>query len=239
MKKIDFSQSGGFPLEQMTLDFMQQAYIGELLPAFLDWIIRKSSFTVRPEHEGFILSGLNERTQDGLLIITPGWIVRDGELLRFAGGQKNEIDERGIGIQKLRTSAIFKDNSVHDVYEEKTAVVGGENPIALERFKRVINLADLRPIFSTTIRKNVGFVAAGSHATISFSIAEARKGDVAAVHVTEAADSDIPPVYGILNRIIVHPVIAEDGVLKVTLINLDPTQPAFSGDIDFHIRIIK
>ena len=73
MKKTNFTQQGGFPLEEITLDKMQSAYF-EILKAII------GHFNL-PDVGSFIISGC-EVVGTG---ITKGMMYIDGELCPFAG----------------------------------------------------------------------------------------------------------------------------------------------------------
>lgn len=70
MKRIDFTQQGGFPLTQDILGFMQEGYsdLSAAIAAMLGGNVIVSG--VQPNGAGY----------------TGGWVVFDGELLPFVGG---------------------------------------------------------------------------------------------------------------------------------------------------------
>ncbi|HXS38346.1 MAG TPA: hypothetical protein VN721_16710 [Flavipsychrobacter sp.] len=70
MRKFDFSQPGGFPLTQDTLDWLQTAYTETILA--LAAIGGSGPFIV----SGFTATGWT---------VAPGWIFYNGELLYFVG----------------------------------------------------------------------------------------------------------------------------------------------------------
>ena len=75
MKTFDFSKTGGFPLTQNRLDYMQQGYIEALIA-----ILKIAG------HNSCILWGCEVSQDGGTLVWTmqPGWIYKDGELVRVA-----------------------------------------------------------------------------------------------------------------------------------------------------------
>ena len=194
MKKIDFTKSGGFPLKQDTLKFMQDAYSKEFLAAFLEWVTTVGVFD-QTGGTAQILTGVIVRDSE----VTPGWIVRNKELLYFAGDTLTNVENsNGIGVQKVRTSVTFKDNNVHEVLEEKYAVAGGEGPIPLSNYRRIINLTDLRPIVSKKIREEIPTLNAGSKTNITLTVAGASVGDVVVVSIEDVAPPGFPtPSYGV------------------------------------------
>lgn len=231
MKKIDFTKPGGFPLEQNTLAFMQDAYNTELLQAFLKWVGNPSLFA-GVEQQPQILQGISVVGNN----VSAGWIIRNSELLYFAGDSLSNVENDGIGVQTIRTSVNFKDNSVHNVYEEKIAVTGGASPVPLSDYRRVINLSDVRPILSFRMQRNTASVAAGAYLTLNLPIEQVKKGDVAVVQVIPEEGAVIQSVY---SRVVAHAVVLQDGFLEVTLMNQDVSQSIPAGEKNFHIRIIK
>lgn len=233
MKKIDFTQPGGFPLEQNTLAFMQDA-TEDLLHSFLQFVSNPTTFEGVARQQLLILFGVEP---DGNQV-TPGWIIRDSELLYFAGDSLSNIETAGgIGVHTATTPATFRDNSVHNVYVEKTAIAGGTRPQPLSMYRRIVNLSDLRPIARLRLRRATPRIAPGSFITVRFSISQAKLGDVAVVQVLPIEGGGVSTTTD--SRIVTHPAVIDDGVLEVTLMNRDITQSIPGGEKDFHIRIIK
>lgn len=201
------------------------------MQTFLKWVGNPSLFE-GAEQQPQILQGINI-IGDGVFV---GWIIRNSELLHFAGDSLSNVQNDGISVQTIRTSATFKDNSVHNVYEEKIAVTGGTSSVPLSGYRRVINLSDLRPILSFRMQRNIASVAAGAYLTLNLPIEQVKKGDVAVVQVIPEEGSLIQSVY---SRVVAHAVILEDGFLEVTLMNQDVSQSIPAGEKDFQIRIIK
>lgn len=112
MNKIDYSNLGGFPLEQDTLDFMQLSYKGPLIA--LAKLCGNKSIV-----EGVEVVGGN---------VTPGWIVFNDELILFQGGVLGD----DVVIAETPTSISFEDDSTHEAYFVKVAIcgVGGAFPFA-------------------------------------------------------------------------------------------------------------
>lgn len=236
MKKVDFTKAGGFPLKQDTLKFMQDAYNKEFLAAFLQWITTVGVFD-QSGGVAQILTGVTVRDSE----VTPGWIVRNKELLYFAGDTLTNVENsNGIGVQTITTPATFKDNSVQGVYEEKFAVAGGVDPIPLANFRRIINLTDLRPIVSKKVREEVPTLNAGSKTNITLTVAGASVGDVVVVSLEDVAPPGFPtPSYGVTDWVSVRARVVSPDQVLVTLINQHQSSPAFDGWVDFRVRIIK
>lgn len=238
MRKIDFEQMGGLPLKQPTLDFMQSGY-HDHERAFLEWVQKRGSL-FSWQDDANILTGVEQKTQGSEEVITPGWIVRDGNLLYFGGAPLETVENaNGIGTQTITTTAIFKDGSTKNVFEQKIAVAGGDDPLPLNRHRRVVNLADLRPVLARAPRYQVPALAPGALTTINFNIPEAEVGDVAVVSVTEVVEGGGSTTYGISPWVDVKARVTVAGQVQVILINQHPSQAAFDGWAEFRIRILK
>jgi hypothetical protein len=109
MKQADFTQPGGLPFDQDTLDFMQQSYY-EVINALL------SHFMVNTL-QNYIISGC--KPIGGT--ITPGWMIIAGELMYFEGGNGNSSTK--IKAETQTTALTFQDGNSHDVYTFKKAVI--------------------------------------------------------------------------------------------------------------------
>ncbi len=238
MRNIDFEQMGGIPLKQPTLDFMQSGY-QDHEKAFLDWI-RKESFLGAPGETAIVLVGLEQKTELGIEVITPGWVVRNGSLLYFAGAPlESVVSGNGIGIQTLTTSAVYKDGSTKQVYEHKLAVAGGDSPLPLGNYQRVVNIADVRPVLARTFRYHVPAIAAGTLNVINFNVPQAEVGDVAVVSVAEVVEGGGSTTYGISHWVSAKARVMTVGQVQVILINQHQSQAAFDGWAEFKLRILK
>lgn len=103
-KRIDLTNLGGFPLEQDTLDFMQQSYrgaFGALAKLCGDKVILT----------GVEVAGGN---------VSSGWIVYNGELIPFIGGSV----AAKVLITETAVQATFEDTNVYDAYFTKSATCG-------------------------------------------------------------------------------------------------------------------
>lgn len=113
-KRIDLSNLGGFPLEEDTLDFMQQSY--------------RSAFAAIAQLCGSktILYGVEVIAGN----VTNGWISYNGELIPFIGGAV--ATDVVIIETPAVTQATFEDGSIRDVYFTKIATIGitGDFPFA-------------------------------------------------------------------------------------------------------------
>lgn len=100
-KRIDFTNNGGFPLEQDTLDFMQQSYRGGFA-AVAKLLGEKTILT------GVVVANGN---------VSDGWIVYNGELVPFVGGSA----AANVSITEVNTTVLFEDGTTPPVYFTKTA----------------------------------------------------------------------------------------------------------------------
>lgn len=104
MNRADFTNLGGFPLEQDTLKFLQESYTAAL------------SGVAKLCGNKTILAGV-EVTGGA---VTDGWISYNGELIPFVGGSFGAE----VVITESATAVTFEDNTEHDVYFKKTATCG-------------------------------------------------------------------------------------------------------------------
>src|ERR1035437_1049766 len=104
-KRIDFTNNGGFPLTQYTLNLMQGSYRKAFM-AFAGFVGDK-----------VIVSGMDEVGGN----VTNGWLSYGGELIPFVGG----AIAADIVVTETPISRQFEDNLSHNVYFEKVAQFGG------------------------------------------------------------------------------------------------------------------
>ena len=124
-KSFDFTQLGGFPLEQERLSWMQQSYT-EALQAVSSLIGDNVIVS------GCVVAGTN---------VTDGWVVVGGELLPFKGGVKQDT----FSIRNITTSLEFEDSNFKEVQFYKYCEFGTDNPInfdSLTRLKTIKNIAE-------------------------------------------------------------------------------------------------
>src|SRR6218665_500678 len=123
MKKIDFTQQGGFPLTQDTLGWMQNGY-GDVLKAFGKWL-----------GPLVILEGC-ANTQGRY---SEGWVAVDGEVMYKAAGYGEAVTEHSEPL-----AADYHDGTTRYPYENKTLIHGtGGNPLRwMSQFKRLDTFSD-------------------------------------------------------------------------------------------------
>ena len=103
-KNIDFTKNGGFPVTQDTLAFMQEGYnetIAAITSTFGQYVI---------------LSGVTDLGST----YSDGWIIYNGELVKFVGG----IKTARVAIEETATDETFGDDSVNTVYIQGVLNVG-------------------------------------------------------------------------------------------------------------------
>jgi len=125
MNEIDFTHSGGFPLETDTLAEMQEAYN----------IFNKLGNVAGNKT---ILSGcvLNEDTNT----VSDGYIYFDGKIFKFIGGTLTS--SIGVRIQEDISTRVFGDTKSKNVYTKRTAVLDASITSNLwSEFKRVYPLS--------------------------------------------------------------------------------------------------
>lgn len=239
MKKIDFTKEGGFPLKQDTLAFMQESY-NELKQAMLLWF-RKSGISETSGGENYILSGLEEKVIGSTWMITPGWIIRDGELLYFGGGPKNMVEEQGIGVQTFNESVTYKSGIIYPVYLSKVAVVGGGEAVPLLQYIRIVNINDLRPVLARSVVRNLDVLPSGASRNMDIDVAGAKEGDVVIVSISDNVSGEgfVGAQYGAPEWVAVRAKVKVDDKVSLFFINQHPVLNAFGGDIRIRIRVLK
>lgn len=116
MNKIDFSNTGGFPLVVDDLDFMQVAWrnFGQLLSG-----VGNPQWTLS---NGLILSGCQVTAN----AVTSGWVLLDNELLKLDATTFPSLSTAFIVLDESTDPAgtkVFADGSIHDVYLARKARV--------------------------------------------------------------------------------------------------------------------
>jgi hypothetical protein len=120
--RIDFTNLGGFPFQQDTLDFMQLSY-REAFKAMAALCGDKA-----------ILTGVD--VAGGL--VSNGWISYGGELIPFVGG--------AVGLQvvitetRAVTQSVFNDGVARDVYFTKIASCGAIGSFLFSDLKKIKTL---------------------------------------------------------------------------------------------------
>ena len=132
MNRIDFTKTGGFPLSQNTLDFLQSEFrdVFGCVALLLGDLV--------------ILSGV-EIT--GPYVRSAGWVCINGEILPFQGG----TETTNVIIQETSESVTFHDDEngdgnaeVKPVYFTRSAKFGsGVTQYAFASFKRLSSIKDL------------------------------------------------------------------------------------------------
>jgi hypothetical protein len=125
MRTIDFSFTGGFPLDQNSLDLMQQAY-KQLFSATM-------AFMNVPTTGNFILSGVEVTGTD----ISAGWVYMDGEVIAFPAMTGTTGLTTKLKKVVVPTSVEFEDHTTHPAYLE-TQVSVDITGVALSTFNRIV-----------------------------------------------------------------------------------------------------
>jgi len=117
MNKIDLDNIGGFPLEQDTLKFMQDSY-DDMFASIAHLLGDK-----------VILSGVQVVGGN----VTDGWIVYQGEIIKFQGGALGD----DVVIIDTDQSAIFEDGNARQVYKTRIATIGAPGNFPFSDLKPV------------------------------------------------------------------------------------------------------
>jgi len=122
-KRIDYSNIGGFPLDEDVLDFMQQSY--------------RSAFGSIAQLCGnkVIITGVEVAGGN----VSNGWIVYNGELIPFVGGVANTY----VVISETVTAALFEDDSSHDIEFTKIAQCGAVGDFLFSELTRLSYLQNV------------------------------------------------------------------------------------------------
>jgi len=144
MNQINLQQTGGFPLETDTLDFMQTAYTALQAIAALGG-------------DNYILSGCATTGTT----VADGYIVINNEVLPFKGG----LLQTNIVIREDKQTRPFENGQVKDVFFTRYASFGtGTNAIAWASLSRLKNLAAFKDL-PTQVSSAIDFDATDSLAT--------------------------------------------------------------------------
>lgn len=117
MNRIDLTNNGGFPLEQDAFKFLQDAY-GDMFGSLASLAGDKA-----------ILSGVQVVAGN----VTNGWIVYNGEILRFQGAAVGT----DVVIVETTADATFEDGAVRPVYKTRYATVGSAGQFPFAQLRRV------------------------------------------------------------------------------------------------------
>ncbi len=135
MNKLNFNQTGGFPLSTNILDAMQEAYsvfnsLGNLAGQYA------------------IISGCNESGNN----ISDGVIFINGEILPFKGGSKSAT----IFIKEESESRVFEDGATKPVIFKRYASFGSSTPDKTyywDTFRRIFKTTEIEDFKSDFERR--------------------------------------------------------------------------------------
>ena len=136
-KRIDLLNLGGFPFTQGTLEWMQDSH-REAFKGIARLCGDKTILT------GVVVSGS---------AVSAGWISYGGELMKFNACSL----ATDVVIAEVPTAGTFQDNSVHDIYFEKTAVCGASGTFP---FADLVRLDSIKNVWLTGDVKEVDCDAA-------------------------------------------------------------------------------
>ncbi len=117
MKGFDFTQTGGFPLTQDVLGYLQEGYT-EAVRA----LAAIGGNTAGP----MVISGMEvTEPSPGEVAVTNGWFMYNGDLIQFTGGMVTPIggDVALVSITVSETPLVFFDGLTHNVKHNKTATL--------------------------------------------------------------------------------------------------------------------
>lgn len=117
-QRIDFTKTGGFPLTQNTMAFIQDSY-NDVLEA-----------VSRIAGQYVIISGL---TQTSPNVYTNGWITINGEIIPFEGG----LGQTNVSIVESGGTETFRDGNIFTVTYSRKAVFDSGGSIPFSNFQRL------------------------------------------------------------------------------------------------------
>ncbi|MCW3467648.1 hypothetical protein [Chitinophaga nivalis] len=140
-RRIDFSNLGGFPVTQYTLDYLQQNSQDTI-----------HSLTAMAGN-GVIISGLTESAG----IISNGWIIWENELLPFIGGP---VGMSTFIVEEKKENALFGDDTTREVYITRQArfAAGGFNFADLVRINSLREFDQQLKLLKATLSKEINAI---------------------------------------------------------------------------------
>lgn len=122
MNSIDFSHSGGFPLDTDTLDFLQKSYTNPI------------QALTKLGGDNYIISGIDD---DGAKT-TDGWVVIKGDIMPFKG----DLKQSTVVIVNTSQTVDFENGAERETYFTRYATFG----ISLESipFASLVRMSDLQ-----------------------------------------------------------------------------------------------
>ena len=115
MKAIDFTHTGGFPLTQDELDYLQQAYTECI-----------NAIAVMGGAGPTLITGMSQSFSLGVTTVAGGWFFYNGEIIKFLPSTYSALgfgDVVLVNITPSATSLTYNDGSTYGAVLNKTAVV--------------------------------------------------------------------------------------------------------------------
>ena len=140
MKIIDFNNLGGNPIDQQSLELLQDSYISALA-AIAKLCGDKTILT------GVVVTGGN---------VSAGWISYNGELVRFVAGS---VDTAVLVAQSPTYNATFENAATHDEEFETTAICTSTGSFPFADLKRLDSLFNVQALVTAWIAKQAGYIS--------------------------------------------------------------------------------
>lgn len=201
MNRIDFQQTGGFPLETETLDEMQNAY--SLLQAFGELFGAQS-----------IVSGCN------LLgtTVTDGVVYWNGELFAFKGGF---AQTKVIMVEEV-ASVPFQDGFNKNVYKNRYVTFGsGIGETLWANFTRPLNVSTITQRLITAETK-LATIAQGAQVNVQADYAQTNSGAADFIKNKPALNNylmkgtvSIADIYGDQDKLVSFPNVGTSNYMVV------------------------
>jgi len=121
MKAIDFTHTGGFPLTQDELDYLQTAYTECI-----------NAFGAMGGNGPSLITGMSESFSLGTTTISDGWFFYNGEMIKFNTSSYSALglgDVVLVTISSAATSLTYNDGSSYGAILNKTATISVGPPV--------------------------------------------------------------------------------------------------------------
>ena len=121
MKAIDFTHTGGFPLTQDELDYLQQAYTECI-----------NAFGAMGGNGPSLVTGMDQTFSLGVTTVSDGWFFYNGEMIKFNASSYSALalgDVVLVNISSAATSLTYNDGSSYGAILNKTATISVGPPV--------------------------------------------------------------------------------------------------------------
>ncbi len=146
MKAIDFTHTGGFPLTQNELDYLQQAYTECI-----------NAFGAMGGNGPSLITGMGESFSLGTTTISDGWFFYNGEMIKFNASSYSALglgDVVLVTISSATTSLTYNDGSSYGAILNKTATISVGPPVTSPTQFPLASLLPFQVVFGQAGRES-------------------------------------------------------------------------------------